>query len=741
MTTQSHLSFSNLFKKLGCLSKRLCLGQILTFLLIASAVWLVIVNYQTFSQDIPFEINEKKRIAILLNLDLIVLLLLSVVAAGKLVQLKGGHLQNGAGFRLRARLVKWFGFLLVTPAIIITLFSVIFFNLGIESWFSQRVQTVLKNSSEVADAYLKEHKKLITADVEAMARELSFELHMLSADPALFNHVINRQEQLRSLSEAIVLTSAGVIIARSDLTFSLDFQKFSDLPFEKAQDSVAIFQNEGKNRVRALIRINPLDDAYLLIGRFVDPQVLERITQTETAVSEYHQLESLRSGFEVRFVLIFIIFSLLLLLLVIWIGLAFANRLALPISNLIEAAERIRAGDLGARVAEGPDTDELALLSRAFNRMTSQLESQRTELINANKQIDRRRHFIETVLSGVTAGIIGLDSSGRINLANKSASDLLAIDLEKMKGQSLAAVVPEMAPFIKQTDSRPVPIQIDIERPGAARTLIVQVAIEKSEISIDGYVVTFDDVTELLNAQRKAAWSNVARHIAHEIKNPLTPIQLSAERLKSKYLIQIREEGNTFERYVDTIIRQVACIGDMISQFSEFARMPDPVLRAENIVELAEQEIFLQKTAHPKILFDFISEENFISCQCDASQIGRVLTNLIQNAIDSIENKCKAGRKFKGHIKVGILVKESRVILTVDDNGSGFPKEGRENLTNPYVTFREKGTGLGLAIVKRSVEDHGGHLNLEDSELGGARVKLNFPLDIAVIFGEKTAIA
>jgi two-component system nitrogen regulation sensor histidine kinase NtrY len=738
MTLPSRLSSGNLFTKLIQLGKKLYLEQIFTLLLIISAIALMVVNYRTFTQVIPFEAGAKKTV-ILLNLDLVVLLLLSVLIALKIVQFKSSHLQGGAGFRLRARLVKWFGFLLVTPAIIITIFSVVFFNLGIESWFSNRVQTALKNSSEVADAYLQEHKKVISADISAMAHELAAELHILLADPDLFNHVVNRQAQLRSLSEAIVFTSTPEILARSYLTFSLDFQRFSDLPIQKAQDSVAIFQNEDKDRVRALVRIDPMIDAYLLVGRFVDPQVLEHIARTETAVSEYHQLELLRSDFEVNFVLIFIIVSLLLLLLVIWIALAFANRLAQPISNLIEAAERIRLGDLTTRVIEEPNTDELGLLSRAFNRMTSQLETQRTELIKANKQIDRRRHFIETVLAGVTAGVIGLDSEGRINIANASASSLLTIDLQKMKGRALSNIVPEMAALIMQVESKPVPIQIEIKRPDALRTLLVQVAIEKDEIGIEGYVITFDDVTELLNAQRKAAWADVARRIAHEIKNPLTPIQLAAERLKSKYLKQIHEEEDTFQKYIDTIMRQVAYIGDMISEFSEFARMPSPVLQIENIVELGEQAIFLQKNAYPEFLFEFYTESAHIYYECDASQIGRVLTNLLQNAIDSIENKCKSNPNIKGHIKVEIYVRENCIIVTVDDNGVGFPMEGRENLMNPYVTLREKGTGLGLAIVKRSMEDHGGSLNLEDSELGGARVKLNFPLGTDFIEGRASS--
>lgn len=729
MTPHSSLSFRNLYLRLNQLGKALYLGQIFTLLLILSAFALMVVNYRTFSQVIPFESGAKKTV-ILLNLDLIVLLLLSVLIALKIVQFKSNYLQGGAGFRLRARLVKWFCFLLVTPAIIVTIFSVVFFNLGIESWFSNRVKTALKNSSEVADAYLQEHKKVISADVNSMARELASELHILLADPELFNHVVNRQAQLRSLSEAIVFTSTPEILARSYLTFSLDFQRFSDLPIEKAQDSVVIFQNEDKDRVRALVRIDPLTDAYLLVGRFVDPQVLEHIARTETAVSEYYQLESLRSDFEVNFILIFITLSLLLLLLVIWIALAFANRLAQPISNLIEAAELIRSGDLTTRVIEEPDTDELGLLSRAFNRMTSQLETQRTDLIKANKQIDRRRHFIETVLAGVTAGVIGLDSEGRINIANASASNLLTIDLQKMKGVLLSNIVPEIAALISQTDAKPIPTQVEIKRPDALRTLLVQIAIEKDEAGIDGYVITFDDVTELLNAQRKAAWADVARRIAHEIKNPLTPIQLAAERLKSKYLKKIHEEGDTFQKYIDTIMRQVAYIEDMISEFSEFARMPSPVLRRENIVELGEQAIFLQKNAYPNVLFEFYPENEQINYECDAAQIGRVLTNLLKNSIDSIENKCKSNPDIKGHIKVEIYVKESSIIVTVDDNGVGFPSEGRENLLNPYVTLREKGTGLGLAIVKRSMEDHGGSLNLEDSELGGARVKLNFPLEI-----------
>jgi two-component system nitrogen regulation sensor histidine kinase NtrY len=381
-------------------------------------------------------------------------------------------------------------------------------------------------------------------------------------------------------------------------------------------------------------------------------------------------------------------------------------------------------------VPEGEKDDELASLSRAFNRMTYQIESQQRELREANRQLDERRRFTETVLTGVSAGVIGLDSLGRVNLPNRSASALLGTDLEQAIGQDVAEVAPEMASLLDEAERRPDRLaqsQVELIRGNSTRTLLVRIAAEHNGRDISGFVVTFDDITELLSAQRKAAWADIARRIAHEIKNPLTPIQLAAERLRRRYLKEINNDVETFTICTDTIIRHVGDIGRMIDEFSSFARMPTPVLKPENLVEIVQRAVFLQRTAHPEIAFEPVFPSSPVSVSCDARLVGQALINIVQNAIESIEaRRAENSASPAGHIRVSVAEEDGQAAVIIEDNGKGLPQHGREQLTEPYVTTRTKGTGLGLAIVKKIMEDHHGVLVLEDGETEGARVSLQF---------------
>jgi two-component system nitrogen regulation sensor histidine kinase NtrY len=400
-----------------------------------------------------------------------------------------------------------------------------------------------------------------------------------------------------------------------------------------------------------------------------------------------------------------------------------------PISGLVGAADRIRAGDLSARVPEDERNDELSSLSRAFNRMTYQIQSQQRELIEANRELDERRRFTETVLTGVSAGVIGLDRSGRVYLPNRSASALLGIDLDEAIGEDLAELAPEMAELLEQAALRPDRLaqgQVQLAGRNGTRTLLVRIAAERDDEEISGFVVTFDDITELVSAQRKAAWADIARRIAHEIKNPLTPIQLSAERLKRKYQKEIKNDSETFQICTDTIIRHVEDIGRMVDEFSSFARMPTPVLQPEDLATIVERAVFLERTAHPKIAFEMQFETRPVSLRCDARLVGQALINILKNAVESIEGRiAESGTNPPGHIVVNVEA-GPQVAITVEDNGKGLPAHGRERITEPYVTTRAKGTGLGLAIVKKIMEDHSGELVLSDRAGGGARVDLVF---------------
>jgi two-component system, NtrC family, nitrogen regulation sensor histidine kinase NtrY len=561
-----------------------------------------------------------------------------------------------------------------------------------------------------------------------MANDLNRDANLLSLNPERFNQVVRAQAALRSLTEAIVFDGQGHLLARTGFSFALELQPVPDWALASARaGDVAVMTNDNDDRVRALVRLERYGEVYLYAGRFIDPNVINHMKQTQSAVAQYEQLEGQRSDYQIVLSIVFFGVGLLLLTGAVWVGLTFATSMAKPIASLVAAAERVRGGDLAARVPAGDSDEEFSSLSRAFNRMTHQLQSQQSELIEANRQLDQRRRFTETVLSGVSAGVIGLDQQGRINLPNRSASLLLGTDLDQHIGKDLTEVVPEMAGLIEEAERRPDRLaqgQIQLVRSGRAHTLLVRVAAERLEGEAKGYVATFDDITELQAAQRKAAWADVARRIAHEIKNPLTPIQLSAERLKRKYLKDIVSDRETFAACTDTIIRHVGDIGRMVDEFSSFARMPAPVLRDEDLNEIVRQATFLQRAATPEIRVETELPGGPTRINCDSRQVAQALVNLLKNAAESILSR--EGDVPPGQITVRLGHEGEDTVLSVEDNGRGLPKEGRERLIEPYVTTHAKGTGLGLAIVKKIMEDHYGELVLEDREGGGARVRLVF---------------
>ena len=719
----------NLLRRL----RRAGVARKLAYILALAALVSGVATYVELTRSTPFG-ADPDTILVLLNVDLVLLLLLGVVVARRIVQVWAERRRGSAGSRLHVRLVVLFSFVAVTPAIVVAVASVLFLNFGIQSWFSDRVRTALSESLAVAQSYLNEHQQNIRADILAMAYAIEQESPVVLGDPNLLSRLLSAHAELRTLPEAIIFDGQGRVLASSGLSFALEFDPVPGWAIEKARTGdVAIMTTETDDRVRALVRVNRLAEMFLYVGRFVDPGVLNHVRRTQEAVEEYERLEGTRSGLQINFAMMFAVLALLLLLAAIWVGLMFATQITRPVSALIAAAERARAGDLSARVPEMPERDEIGSLSRAFNRMTSQLETQQRELVEANRQLDTRRRFTEAVLAGVSAGVIGLDEEGRVNLPNRTASFLLSTDIEALIGQPLETAVPEMADLVKEARRRSrghVESQIKIGSGGRSRTLLVRVTVERGEREILGYVVTFDDITALQSAQRIAAWADVARRIAHEIKNPLTPIQLSAERLKRKYLKEIESDPETFINCTDTIVRQVEDIGRMVDEFSAFARMPAPVMKVEDLNDVCRHALILQRTGNPAIEYEAALPDSAVSLDCDSRQIGQALTNLLQNAADSIgARKAEAGATLpRGHIRLAIVEEGDRVAIEVADNGIGLPAAERHELTEPYVTTRAKGTGLGLAIVKKIMEDHGGDLSLDDREGGGALVRLEFDL-------------
>jgi two-component system nitrogen regulation sensor histidine kinase NtrY len=669
-------------------------------------------------------------VLLLLYLDAILLLLLGVIVSKRLVSIWLDQREGRAGSGLHTRLVIMFGLVAATPAILVAVFSALFLNFGIHTWFSERVSTALSSSHSVARSYLHEHQQNIRADVLATANDLNNEAATLMQNPRSFNAYLSRQASIRSFQEALVVDGSGRVLARSVFSQSLEFDLLPDKAMKEASKGRIVVLSIEEDRVRAIVKLDRFLDAYFLAGRFVDPQVIEYIEKTARAVDQYKNLEEKQEGIKVTFVMIYGVVALLLLMAAVWVGMTLASQISRPISGLILASDKVSKGYLGARVPETVKTDEISVLGRSFNRMTAQLERQQQGLVEANRQLDERIRFTETVLTGVSAGVIGLDDKGCIHLPNRSASKLLGMDLDGEIGKKLVSIIPEISELLERSKNRPDRLfsdEIKLERNGQSCILMVNIAGEKLGVETLGYVVTFDDVTELLSAQRKAAWADVARRIAHEIKNPLTPIQLSAERLKRKYMRQIKDDPDTFSLCTDTIIRQVEEIGKMVDEFSSFARMPQATLKNENLSEICQRALFLERNRLNNIDYQLELPDDPIYLRCDSLQIGQALTNLLKNAAESVSTHNKQG--------IGVIRCSLSQVLTngspltsivIHDNGAGLPEVGWENLTEPYVTSRVGGTGLGLAIVKKIMEDHSGKIVLSNNEDGGATINLLF---------------
>ncbi|MBO39833.1 MAG: two-component sensor histidine kinase [Rhodospirillaceae bacterium] len=718
---------------------RIALGRKLVIALIVAALGMAALTYAVLSGWASFGMSEMniRRILILLNIDLVLFLILGAIVARRLVQLWMERRRGAVGSRIHTRLVVMFSLVAVTPTIIVAVSSAVFFSLGVQSWFSDRVRTALSESNAVAQAYLKEHQQSIRGDILAMARDVTRFAAVAANDKKRFQRFVATQGSIRALSEALVFDSSGNKLARwSEIGISLFDEPIPIWVLERARrGETVILKAEGVDRVRALVKLESHVDLFLYVSRFIDHRVLGHIDRTQSAVREYEELEGERWSIEVTFAMVFIVVALLLLLSAIWVGLTFATRLARPISELVNATEKVRAGDLTVRVDEGTETDEVGTLSRAFNRMAEQLNVQTDHLVEANRQLDDRRHFMETVLAGVSSGVIGLDGNGRINVVNNAASSLFNTRNDIAIGKGLNELIPESADLLAQVlsdSSQSVNGQIILSNGGNRQTILVRISPQEGEGLEKDYVVTFDDITELLTAQRKAAWSDVARRIAHEIKNPLTPIQLAAERLRRKYQLEITSDKESFINCTDTIIRQVGDIGQLVDEFSAFARMPAPVLKNENIIKICRHSLVLFENAHRSISFKFKFDVDQINLRCDVRQIGQALTNLLQNAVDSVEEAKKKHNltSYQGEIEIRVNLENEKLIVNVSDNGTGLPTgDERDRITEPYVTTREKGTGLGLAIVRKIMEDHGGELVLEDLPEGGAVISLIFTLE------------
>ncbi len=706
----------NRFKQLV---RRAAYSKKTALLLTICAILTGIASYWYITEnDSPLTTSPNRLIGITL-INLAVLLALLSVVLNRVYRSWQEVKQGFAGSRLQTRIITMFCLGAIIPAIIVSVFSAAFFNYGIKSWFDNKVSTALKDSLLVAEAYLAEHKEVLRADAQAMAGDLGREV-MGTTTHSHFANLVSAQAAIRSLTEAVVFQH-NRIVASSQLTFSLAFEK---LPFDaiKRADSgeVVIITDDDDDRVRALVKIDGLNETYLLVGRFVDSKVLDYMNSTRGAVNEYLSLQQQISGLQIKFIFVFIVVAMVVILATVWYGIIFATDLVKPLRGLISASEKISEGDYSVRVQEKSQEisdDEISHLAKSFNRMTSELERQRGELIDVNHELDTRRKFIEAVLSGVSAGVIAVDSNLKVSLINRSAIELLGILSDNI--EQLSDISSEINSIIVSEAkgiSKPIQKEISINSKGVSRILHIRIAKESSDDSENAYIITFDDVTDLILAQRTSAWADVARRIAHEIKNPLTPIQLSAERIRRKYVPDDLQEKESFTKYIDTITRHVADIGKMVEEFVSFARLPSPELSRVDVAELIKKTIFSEQIANSGVKYTtrFIAEK--VYAKCDPRMIGQVLTNLLKNASESlIENKID-----NPEITISMNVESDFLFVEIADNGNGYPEEILPRITEPYVTTRAKGTGLGLAICKRIVEEHGGKLTLTNRTSGGA---------------------
>ena len=696
--------------------------------LFAYAVVTVILGAMTYSVLVGTGFGKEGdtflSLNALLKIDVVLLLLGLIFLFRGLVRLWLRRRSGDAGAQLQSRVVMIFSVLALLPAVLLTVSSLILFDLGIDAWFSKKIRDAVKGSQEVAESYLHEHRNTIKTEVLSIARDLSETSKARALTDEDWQYYLSLYARARAVSEAIIFNLNGGVKARYGLTAVLELEPISQESINQAASGEAvILQSNVSSHVRALIQLDNASSLYLVIGRFVDAKVVDKTAQTMSAVDSFERLEKERDSLKVSFAVVFILVALLLLITSVWLGLEFARRLVEPVSSLITVTDRLADGDYKVRADEKGD-DEIARLGGAFNRMIGQLQNQRTELLEAAEMIDERRRFTEAVLLGVGSGIIGLDAHGKITLPNTGASRVLGVDLSDKIGTVLVDEFPIFTDVLEKTkrERRLTETQLPMADSGDGAILLVRATVEIGENDdILGYVLAFDDVSPLISAQRQAAWSDVARRIAHEIKNPLTPIQLSAERLKRKYEKQITDDGDVFATCTDTIIRQVGDIGRLVDEFSSFARMPSAVLKISDFRDVCRQAFTLQKNAHPYVQFEMDLPDNPLWVMHDSPQMTQVLTNLLQNAYDAIES---AGNQNEGWISLTVSVQEEQVMVRVSDNGIGFPDSGRDKLLEPYMTTREQGTGLGLAIVNKIVEDHKGKMVLLDSQRGGAMVEI-----------------
>lgn len=676
-------------------------------------------------------------------IDGIYLLLVISFVGYSVMRLFAARRAKSAGSRLHLRLSRVFAIVALIPTVLVAIFAVVTLSIGVEGWFSENVRNVVTSSLSAAEAYKNEQSNDLQIDLNFMAARLSEykKDNYFVSDSEIRIQLIQQQKLIqRGLKEAYIIDSNSNLRSRGELSYLFGYEKPSAENMKIAEGfKVLVIEDWANNEFRGLVRLEGYIDKYLYISRTVDGSILNLLDKTVASAKTYNQMETQRGEILWYYGLLYLGFATFVILSSIWLGMQFAERLSRPVGRLAGAAQRVGAGDFDVKVIEEPGDDEIAMLSRVFNRMTKQVKRQRDDLITANDITERRRRLFDSVLSGVTAGVIGLSSDGNIGFINSAAERLLNLNAKNDEGKNIQIAIPEFVSLFESTQKFDNEIQeqeISLTRKGTTEILLVRVSARISkDNNIEGYVVTFDDVTDLVSAQRLAAWADVARRIAHEIKNPLTPIQLSAERLRRKFGPMVGKEEANLTQYCDVIIRQTNDLRKIVDEFSKFARMPEPNKRPVNLTKLLLDVILLFQVSLSKIKIVFINEIGDVNATVDETMINQAITNLIKNAGEAINSKINAGthKSFKPEIRIHLTSYARGTEISIQDNGIGLPIQQRSRLFEPYVSNRENGTGLGLSIVKKIIEEHNGTLELLDAnpfsknKHYGANIRIRLP--------------
>jgi two-component system, NtrC family, nitrogen regulation sensor histidine kinase NtrY len=711
-------------KRLRRLSGWLALGLVVVGTVTGLITFLLLTGVTSIKPN-------EQVITTLIFINTALVVLMGAMIAGQIFHLFLARRRGTPGTGLHIRLISLFSMVALMPAILVAVFAGVTLNRGLDAWFSERTRAIVETAASVADAYVQNATEATRTDVANIAADLVQQLPDFENDRPTYLRRVARHAALRNLAALYVFNSnSKVIEANITASEKIQFLAPSADAMAKAEkgDIVLMSPGRGGSLVRAMVKLQGYPSEYLYAYRILSPVVIEQLTKTQDAKAEYDRLLKQRFGVQLTFALVYALVSLIFLLASIWAGMWFSDRLVAPIVQLLEAARNVAQGDFNAKVNVIDGPGDLITLSQTFNMMTDQVRLHQNQLVETNEQLDDRRRFTEAMLAGVSAGVIGIDEHDRISLVNRSALSLLNHTENELMGHQLSAVLPAMADIYETALSKPngsAEGQVEMNVAGQDLSFVVRITTERSDIVEHGYVLTFDDITQLVSAQRNSAWSDIARRIAHEIKNPLTPIQLSAERLKRKYLKEITTDKHVFEQCTDTIIRQVGDLGRIVDEFSSFARMPKAVPELNDLAATIQEATVLQRVSSSEIDIVTKAQVSDLKFPFDRRLITQAITNLVKNAREAIEARDAPTKK--GRIVVETGVDHLAPYIRVTDNGIGLPQENRNRLAEPYMTTREKGTGLGLAIVKRIMEEHGGRLKLEDAPSGsGASITLYF---------------